>query len=319
MTRVRFAIAIFAAVLVHSASAPGLAQSPSAPEWMASPDQFEDQSQWYSEVVGANDNIVRLGGPFASYQEAELCSRKWSLAHPDDLRLTREREVVKKIRKSGVAATVASLPKAIEDATDAVAKAKRLLETGTTAAERGVGDTLKEYGDQIAEAWKRTVEFKKTLTAETNAGLDQLNKANKLIDSYNASALDFNRRARGSDLIPAPMVSRVTVTPKVVVTPPELAKPPEPPKPTEPPPSLYVADLVAKSYEPAKPRANYELWTAVYSASRSVDGRYATIEKARAAGKAFLKKHRGKQPQYLIRKGGRDLEGVDFQGKPFKR
>lgn len=50
-------------------------------------------SKWVVEVIGAGGRIDEVLGEFPTYRDASYCSLRWSEDHPDDLRLTREREV----------------------------------------------------------------------------------------------------------------------------------------------------------------------------------------------------------------------------------
>jgi hypothetical protein len=53
---------------------------------------IKPRSRWFSEVIGEGGKVDLLLGEFYDYQSASYCSVKWSVGHPDDLRLTRERE-----------------------------------------------------------------------------------------------------------------------------------------------------------------------------------------------------------------------------------
>ncbi len=50
-------------------------------------------SQWVAEVIGYGGRVDLVLGTFSTYREAQQCSYNWSRSHPNDLRLTREREV----------------------------------------------------------------------------------------------------------------------------------------------------------------------------------------------------------------------------------
>ena len=51
------------------------------------------ETKWVVEVIGEGGRIDATLGEFFDYQSASYCSLKWSQARPNDLRLTREREV----------------------------------------------------------------------------------------------------------------------------------------------------------------------------------------------------------------------------------
>jgi murein DD-endopeptidase MepM/ murein hydrolase activator NlpD len=51
------------------------------------------ESKWVVEVIGGGGRIDEVLGEFPTYRDASYCSQRWSEDHPDDLRLTREREV----------------------------------------------------------------------------------------------------------------------------------------------------------------------------------------------------------------------------------
>lgn len=51
------------------------------------------KTKWIVEVIGMGGRVDLKLGEFWSYSDALVCSTAWSKAHPDDLRLTREREV----------------------------------------------------------------------------------------------------------------------------------------------------------------------------------------------------------------------------------
>jgi hypothetical protein len=50
-------------------------------------------TKWIVEVIGGGGRVDLNLGEFWSYPEAMVCSLAWSKSHPNDLRLTREREV----------------------------------------------------------------------------------------------------------------------------------------------------------------------------------------------------------------------------------
>jgi murein DD-endopeptidase MepM/ murein hydrolase activator NlpD len=54
---------------------------------------YRPESKWVSEVIGYGGRVDLVLGEFPTYRDASHCSLDWSEAHPDDLRLTREREV----------------------------------------------------------------------------------------------------------------------------------------------------------------------------------------------------------------------------------
>ena len=49
--------------------------------------------KWVVEVIGGGGKVQAVLGEFWTYGDASACSVAWSEANPDDLRLTREREV----------------------------------------------------------------------------------------------------------------------------------------------------------------------------------------------------------------------------------
>jgi murein DD-endopeptidase MepM/ murein hydrolase activator NlpD len=51
------------------------------------------ESKWIVEVIGAGGKVDLVLGEFYDYQSASRCSVTWGEANPNDLRLTREREV----------------------------------------------------------------------------------------------------------------------------------------------------------------------------------------------------------------------------------
>lgn len=54
---------------------------------------YRPTTKWVSEVIGGGGKVDLILGEFPTYQDASHCSIFWSESHPDDLRLTREREV----------------------------------------------------------------------------------------------------------------------------------------------------------------------------------------------------------------------------------
>jgi murein DD-endopeptidase MepM/ murein hydrolase activator NlpD len=50
-------------------------------------------TKWVVEVIGGGGKVQEVLGEFATYRDASYCAVRWSEDHPDDLRLTREREV----------------------------------------------------------------------------------------------------------------------------------------------------------------------------------------------------------------------------------
>jgi murein DD-endopeptidase MepM/ murein hydrolase activator NlpD len=55
--------------------------------------KVELPTKWVVEVIGGGGKIDEVLGNFPTYRDAAYCSQRWSEDHPDDLRLTREREV----------------------------------------------------------------------------------------------------------------------------------------------------------------------------------------------------------------------------------
>lgn len=53
----------------------------------------EPESKWVVEVIGGGGKVQLVLGEFFTYQDALYCSQQWSEANPNDLCLTREREV----------------------------------------------------------------------------------------------------------------------------------------------------------------------------------------------------------------------------------
>jgi murein DD-endopeptidase MepM/ murein hydrolase activator NlpD len=54
---------------------------------------YKPKTRWVSEVIGGGGKVDLVLGEFPTYRDASHCSLDWSVSHPDDLRLTREREV----------------------------------------------------------------------------------------------------------------------------------------------------------------------------------------------------------------------------------
>jgi murein DD-endopeptidase MepM/ murein hydrolase activator NlpD len=54
---------------------------------------YRPKTKWVSEVIGGGGKVQIVLGEFPTYPDAFHCSIAWSEAHPNDLRLTREREV----------------------------------------------------------------------------------------------------------------------------------------------------------------------------------------------------------------------------------
>jgi Peptidase family M23 len=54
---------------------------------------YRPATKWISEVIGAGGRVDLVLGEFPTYQDALHRSMAWSWSRPDDLRLTREREV----------------------------------------------------------------------------------------------------------------------------------------------------------------------------------------------------------------------------------
>ncbi len=53
----------------------------------------QPESRWIVEVIGMGGRVDLVLGEFPTYKDALYCSQQWSEAHPNDLRLAREREV----------------------------------------------------------------------------------------------------------------------------------------------------------------------------------------------------------------------------------
>jgi hypothetical protein len=111
-------------------------------------------------------------GRFQTYQAAAACSLAWSTGHPSSLRMTRERE------EQVPASKLKQLLDAAKDAKDANDKLH--------PEERKKGDTLKEYWDQIKQAFDRAMNAKKDLTSMTGQiTIKQFNDVNNLIANFN--------------------------------------------------------------------------------------------------------------------------------------
>jgi murein DD-endopeptidase MepM/ murein hydrolase activator NlpD len=59
----------------------------------------EPESKWIVEVIGGGGKVDLVLGEFYDYQSASRCAVAWAESRPDDLRLTREREVKLKPQK----------------------------------------------------------------------------------------------------------------------------------------------------------------------------------------------------------------------------
>lgn len=55
--------------------------------------KVEPETKWVVEVIGEAGRVDEVLGEFPTYDAAMYCSKLWNDAHPNDLRLTREREV----------------------------------------------------------------------------------------------------------------------------------------------------------------------------------------------------------------------------------
>ena len=55
--------------------------------------KVELPTKWVVEVIGGGGMVQEVLGEFPTDQDAAYCSHRWSEDHPEDLRLTREREV----------------------------------------------------------------------------------------------------------------------------------------------------------------------------------------------------------------------------------
>ncbi len=53
----------------------------------------QPETKWVVEVIGEGGRVDLVLGEFPTYKSATYCSQQWSEAHPNDLRLTREREI----------------------------------------------------------------------------------------------------------------------------------------------------------------------------------------------------------------------------------
>jgi hypothetical protein len=60
---------------------------------------IQPESKWIVEVIGEGGRADLVLGEFFDYQSASRCAVAWSESRPDDLRLTREREVTLKPEK----------------------------------------------------------------------------------------------------------------------------------------------------------------------------------------------------------------------------
>jgi hypothetical protein len=55
--------------------------------------KMEPKTRWVVEVIGGGGKVDLKLGEYPTYRDALYRSLPWSRAHPDDLRLPREREV----------------------------------------------------------------------------------------------------------------------------------------------------------------------------------------------------------------------------------
>ncbi len=153
--------------------------------WCAAAEE-QTVSVWLSEVEkDANvfsdsyDPGWQVLGRFASNEEAEACSLTWRHLHPKSLKMTNEREI------KVPASRLKDLLETTKEAKKAVDKAKEIKKKGLTAEERKWGDTIKEYKDQIKEAFKRASHAKRELTSMTGQiTLKQFHDVNKLINDF---------------------------------------------------------------------------------------------------------------------------------------
>ena len=121
--------------------------------------------------------------------------------HPRELKIRKEPKLAKPMKN------------VVEDAKDtkaAIDKAKELL----NAEERKVGDTLKEYADQIATAYENAVKAKQGLTSMIGAiTRKQFDGVNKQIDGFNGLRTETREKvgvAGASLMVRYPTMSRVT-------------------------------------------------------------------------------------------------------------
>jgi murein DD-endopeptidase MepM/ murein hydrolase activator NlpD len=61
--------------------------------------KVEPETKWVVEVIGEGGRVDLVLGEFPTYRSACYCSQQWSEARPQDLRLTREREVTLRGKK----------------------------------------------------------------------------------------------------------------------------------------------------------------------------------------------------------------------------
>lgn len=161
----------------------------------------QGETRWRPEVLGRDGKTpdIILGEP-TTYSEAQRITTKWANEHPNDLRLTNEREIrtpnegqfrqrPKRVRQ-GV-----DLLNRLKEAKDAVDHARKYRKGETSLIklkQRQLGDTIREYGDRLGRSLRQVLELKETLTGGVASQTDaQFRKVNGLIDRYNRDVQGF--------------------------------------------------------------------------------------------------------------------------------
>jgi hypothetical protein len=131
-----------------------------------------------------------------------------------------EKPVDMYVHKIRVPKTSADKPTTAKEALENVTLAKKALDkakeisNGVAAAERKLGDTIKEYADIVKQLYENATKATDNLTSMTGSITEkQFGDVNKLIDGYNKDndKLDQLGRGAGGGAIPSfPRLSRVT-------------------------------------------------------------------------------------------------------------
>jgi hypothetical protein len=175
----------------------------------SAPAQDRSWSQIYDTEGAAMDQLRKIEQDYAKGGLLELVQDK-----PVRLR-------IEKFAKS-----VSGIAKDLKDAKAAVDKAKKIAEDGLTAEERKLGDTLKEFANQIRDSYQKATKAKNTVISIVGTvARSKFEEANRLIDNYNRTRSEFaqtSRAAVGSSLFPR-FAATLTQYPELArVTPQEL-------------------------------------------------------------------------------------------------
>jgi hypothetical protein len=192
----------------------------SVDSWAQEQTKADDTSKYYYEVRGASainhpDPESVWGTNYETESIAEAKIKEWERLYAKGGLLEYDLDKPIKLRVVKMLKPVIHTAKNAVEAKDAVDKAKKTAENGLTAAERKLGDTLKEYTNRIKDAYQNATNAKKAVMSLTDKISEkQFNDANTLIDRFNRDRSSFSEKA---GTLSGPFLASYPEMPRILV------------------------------------------------------------------------------------------------------